>query len=83
MTSSVRETLTTADMAKALGISEKLLLKLRKQTGSPFKLGTHYRFQGTSTLAPVRWFPGPTDEAFSSFQRLDPASLETMTGGEA
>ncbi len=82
MTSSVRETKPTADMAKALGISEKLLLRLRKDSNSPFQLGTHYRFQGTSTLAPVRWFPAPTDEAFSSFQRLDPAQLETMTGGD-
>ena len=82
MTSSVRETLPTADMAKALGISEKLLLRLRKSSDSPFQMGTHYRFQGTSTLAPVRWFPAPTDEAFSSFQRLEPAELETMTGDE-
>ena len=70
-------------MAKALGISVKLLLRLRKQPGSPFQLGTHYRFQGISTAAPVRWFPAPTDEAFSSFQRLDPSAIETMQGGEA
>ena len=83
MTTSVRETLSTADMAKALGISEKLLLRLRKQPGSPFQLGIHYRFQGISTAAPVRWFPGPTDEAFSSFQRFDPSSIETMQGDAA
>ena len=80
MTTSVRETLSTADMAKALGISEKLLLKIRKQAISPFELGTHYRFQGITTAAPVRWFPEPTDEAFSSFTRIDPASIETMEG---
>ena len=67
-------------MAKALGISQKLLLKLRKTEPSPFTAGKHYRFQGITTAAPVRWFPGPTDEAFSSFTRVDPASIETMEG---
>ncbi len=80
MSTNVRETLNTLEMAKALGISEKLLLKLRKQRLSPFELGTHYRFQGITTAAPVRWFPGPTDEAFSSFTRVDPACIETMEG---
>ena len=83
MKTSVRETLSTEAMAKALGISQKLLLRLRKQPGSPFQLGIHYRFQGISTAAPVRWFPAPTDEAFSSFKRFDPAVIETMQGGEA
>jgi hypothetical protein len=78
MADHVRETLNTADMAKGLGVSEKLLLRLRRQTSSPFKLGVHYRFQGITTAAPVRWFPKETDEAFSTFQRLDPASIETM-----
>ncbi len=80
MSTNVRETLNTLEMAKALGISEKLLLKLRKQRLSPFELGTHYRFQGITTAAPVRWFPGPTDEAFSSFKRVDPCAIETMEG---
>lgn len=83
MTINVRETLSTAEMAAALGISSKLLLRLRKQPSSPFKLGEHYRFQGITTAAPVRWFPGPTDEAFSSFTRVDPAEIETMKGGDA
>ena len=80
MSTSVRETLSTPLMAKALGISQKLLLKLRKADPSPFTAGQHYRFQGITTAAPVRWFPGPTDEAFSSFTRVDPASIETMRG---
>lgn len=78
-----KETLTTAQMAKALGISEKLLLQLRRQPGSVFKQGKHYRFQGISTASPVRWFPEEAEEAFNSFQRVDPSTIETMDGGDA
>ena len=81
MADNVRETLSTAVMAKGLGVSAKLLLRLRRQAVSPFRLGVHYRFQGITTAAPVRWFPKETDEAFSSFQRLDPTAIETMAGG--
>ena len=83
MTSAVRETLSTVHMAQALGISQKLLLKLRKIKASPFKAGEHYRFQGMTTAAAVRWFPEPTDLAFSEFTRVDPSAIETMDGGEA
>ena len=69
-------------MAQALGISQKLLLKLRKINASPFKAGEHYRFQGMTTAAAVRWFPEPTDLAFSEFTRVDPSAIETMDGGE-
>ena len=69
-------------MAQALGISQKLLLKLRKVENSPFKAGEHYRFQGTTTAAAVRWFPEPTDVAFSEFTRIDPSAIETMDWGE-
>ena len=70
-------------MAKALGISQKLLLKLRKTEPSPFTAGQHYRFQGVTTAAPIRWFPAETDAAFTSFTRVDPSAIETMDGGEA
>ena len=80
MKTSVRETLSTEAMAKALGISQKLLLRLRKQPGSPFQLGIHYRFQGISTAAPVRWFPAPTDEAFS---RIPEAQLQALLADKA
>lgn len=79
----VRETLSTADMAAALGISQKLLRNLRKADPSPFEPGVHYRFAGRTTAAPVRWFPKETDEAFTSFTRVDPNSIETMDGGDA
>jgi hypothetical protein len=59
-TQGVRATLTSPDMAKALGISQKLLLKLRKQPGGPFQLGRDYRFRGTSAQAPLQWFPEAT-----------------------
>jgi len=80
MPNSVRETLSTLQMAQALGISQKLLLKLRKIDPSPFKAGEHYRFQGMTTAAAVRWFPEPTDLAFSAFTRVDPSAIETMDG---
>ena len=79
----VRETLSTPEMAKALGISQKLLLKLRKAEPSPFKAGEHYRFNGITTAAPIRWFPIETDTAFTTFTRVDPSAIETMDGGEA
>ena len=82
MPTGVRETLSTVQMAQALGISQKLLLKLRKAEPSPFTAGEHYRFQGITTAAPVRWFPEATDSAFSAFTRVDPAAIETMDGGE-
>ena len=80
MSTNVRETLKTLEMAKALGISQKFLLKLRKLDESPFTAGEHYRFQGVTTSAPVRWFPAVTDEAFSRFKRLDRCTIETMEG---
>lgn len=83
MTTSVRETLSSADMAKALHISEKLLQRIRKMPDSPFKDGVHYRYQGVTIGAPIRWFPAATDEAFSSFTRVSPDAIETMDGGEA
>ena len=83
MSTSVRETLSTLDMAKALGISQKLLLKLRHLDPSPFTAGEHYRFQGMTTAAPLRWFPAETDTAFTTFSRVDPSDIETMDGGEA
>lgn len=76
-----RETLKSIEMAKALGISQKLLLLLRKQKDSPFQQGKHYRFQGISTLSTVSWFPIETDEAFTNYQRIDPSTIETMEGG--
>ena len=83
MSTGVRETLSTPDMAKALGISQKLLLKLRHLDPSPFTAGEHYRFQGMTTAAPLRWFPAETDAAFTTFTRVDPSDIETMDGGEA
>ena len=83
MSPSVLETLSTPDMAKALGISQKLLLKLRHLEPSPFKAGEHYRFQGMTTAAPLRWFPAETDTAFTTFSRVDPSDIGTMDGGEA
>lgn len=83
MSTGVRETLSTVQVAQALGISQKLLLKLQKVKNSPFKAGEHYRFQGTTTAAAMRWFPEPTDLAFSEFTRVDPSAIEKMDGGEA
>ena len=43
MSTGVRETLSTVQVAQALGITQKLLLKLQKVKNSPFKAGEHYR----------------------------------------
>ncbi len=83
MTFNVRETLSTLQMSEALGISQKLLLKLRKAKSSPFTAGQHYRFQGITTAAPIRWFPAETDHAFSTFTRVNSSVIETMDGGDA
>ena len=40
MSTGVRETLSTVQVAQALGISQKLLLKLQKVKNSPFWFGT-------------------------------------------
>ena len=74
----IRETMTSPEMAKALHISHKLLLKLRHMENSPFVAGVHYRFQGITTAAPIRWFPVETDAAFTNFVRVDASDVETM-----
>jgi hypothetical protein len=82
-TSGVRPTLTSPEIAKALGISQKLLLRLRKHPDGPFQLGRDYRFRGVSPAAPLQWFPEATDQAFTSWQQKQPHLIETMDGGEA
>ena len=54
----------TAAMADRLGIHPKTLLRLRKKQLSPFQEGTHYRYGGLTTGAPLQWFPEQTDQAF-------------------
>lgn len=79
-TSTVRQFLSTEGMAKALGISTRTLLDLRKQKASPFHLGKHYRFRGASRKAPLQWFPEETDQAFTQHQVDRWNSIETMDG---
>ena len=43
----------TAAMADRLGIHPKTLLRLRKKQLSPFQEGTHYRYGGLTTGAPL------------------------------
>lgn len=76
----VRPTLKTQEMAAELGISEKMLRRLKNHRRSPFVEGKHYRYQGLTTGAPVAWFPAETDEAFTNFKRVDPKDIETMNG---
>ncbi len=79
-TPGVKATLSSPEMAKALGISQKLLLKLRKQPGGPFQLGRDYRFRGVTAAAPLQWFPEATDTALNSWQQQQPHLIETMDG---
>jgi hypothetical protein len=73
----------TAAMAERLGIHPKTLLRLRKQLRSPFQEGTHYRYGGLTTGAPLQWFPEPTDQAFTDFKRLPVSAVETFSALEA
>ena len=76
----IQETCSTEEMADLLGLSTRTLLNLRRQRGSPFQLGTHFRFRGTTPKAPLQWFPEATDEAFTRFQQERWTSIETMEG---
>lgn len=73
----------TAVMAERLGIHPKTLLRLRKQLRSPFQEGTHYRYGGLTTGAPLQWFPEPTDQAFTDFRRVPASAVETFSALEA
>jgi len=73
----------TAAMAERLGIHPKTLLRLRKQLRSPFQEGTHYRYGGLTTGAPLQWFPESTDQAFTDFKRLPVSAVETFSALEA
>ena len=76
----LRQTLSTPEMAARLGCTDKALRQLKKHAESPFKQGTHYRYAGLSTRSQVQWFPMETDQAFTTWQRPDPLSIETMEG---
>lgn len=76
----IQETCSTEEMAGLLGLSTRTLLNLRRQNGSPFQLRTHFRFRGTTSRAPLQWFPEPTDEVFTGFQQERWKSIETMEG---
>lgn len=75
-----RNFLSTEEMSQALGISSKTLRQLRLQQNSPFILGTHYRHGGLTPRAPLQWFPGETDQAFTNFQAEQWKRIETMDG---
>jgi hypothetical protein len=72
--------LTTAAMAARLGIHPKTLLRLRSACFSPFHEGVHYRRGGLTTKAPFQWHGDRSEEAFSQFGRVDPASVEAFSG---
>ena len=73
----------TAAMADRLGIHPKTLLRLRKQQHAPFAEGTHYRYGGLTTRAPLQWFPELTDQAFTDFRRVPVSAVETFSALEA
>jgi hypothetical protein len=69
-------------MADQLGLHPKTLLRLRRQSFSPFAEGLHFRRGGLSTRAPLQWEPVATEAAFTSFRRIDPAQVETFSRGD-
>jgi hypothetical protein len=68
----------TASMAGLLGIHLKTLLRLRRQSFSPFREGVHYRRAGLTTLAPLQWHVQATEEAFTCFRRMPAGRVETF-----
>ena len=74
----VRQTFTTAEMAKVLGCTYKALGQLKAHKETPFVEGVHYRYAGLSTRSQVQWFPLETDTAFTSWIRPDWTAIETM-----
>ncbi|WP_411876842.1 hypothetical protein [Vulcanococcus limneticus] len=66
-------------MAQQLGIHPKTLLRLRRQPYSPFREAEHFRHGGLSTRAPLQWQPLATEQAFTSFRRIDPAAVEAFS----
>lgn len=81
--SNTRTWVDTAAMADRLGIHPKTLLRLRKQQHAPFAEGTHYRYGGLTTGAPLQWFPELTDQAFTDFRRVPVSAVETFSALEA
>lgn len=79
---SIREWVATSAMAERLGIHPKTLLDLRRRSDSPFTEGVHYRRAGLTTRAPLQWFPGPTDEAFTTWRRTPAADVEAFSQAE-
>jgi hypothetical protein len=72
--------LDTAQMAGRLRIHPKTLLRLRAALFSPFREAVHYRRGGLSTRAPLQWSGDISEQAFTEFGRVDPASIEAFSG---
>lgn len=72
--------LDTAQMASRLRIHPKTLLRLRGADFSPFREGVHYRRGGLTTRAPFQWHGVLCEEAFTTFGRVDPATVEAFSG---
>ncbi len=71
--------LDTAQMAGRLRIHPKTLLRLRGADFSPFREGVHYRRGGLTTRAPFQWHGVLCEEAFTTFGRVDPATVEAFS----
>lgn len=77
MTTSVVETLSSADIAESLHVSEKLLQRIRKLPDSPFEDGVHFRYQSITTASPsATEGVAPLVQAFSD--RSEPWTLQTQ-----
>jgi hypothetical protein len=72
--------LSTGEMAGRVRIHPKTLLRLRASLFSPFREGVHYRRGGLTTRAPFQWRGDLSEQAFTEFGRVDPASIEAFSG---
>ena len=70
--------LSTDEMRKHLGISDKTLLSLKNHT-SMFSEGVEWRRKGATARGPLQWNLKTTERAFTSWRRPDPSSIEVFS----
>ena len=73
----------SAAMAKALGIHVQTLRKLRRHQITPFKEGRDFRWVGLSTSSILQWNLHRANQAFTDFRRMPAQSLETFAAAGA
>ena len=76
-----REWVSSADMARVLGIHPQTLRKLRRSKTSLFKQGRDYRWVGLSTNSHLQWHVQSASSSYTAFQRSPADRVETYGRG--